>query len=49
MILWNLSSIVLIALTLREAAKNDWRMPRFNSIATVAGLWFITSTILTVL
>lgn len=49
MILWNLISIVLIILTLVEAYKNNWYRPKFNSIATVAGLWFITSTILTVL
>lgn len=49
MILWNIISIVLIVLTLREAAKNEWRMPKFSSIATIAALWFISSTILLVL
>lgn len=43
MILWNIISIVLIILTQREAYKNNWRWPKFNSIATIAALWFIGS------
>ena len=43
MILWNIISIVLIILTQREAYKNNWRWPKFNSIATIAVLWFLGS------
>lgn len=46
MILWNIISIVLVVLTLREAAKNGWRFPRFNSFATITFMWFIASTLM---
>lgn len=43
MILWNLISIVLIIATLVEAYRNNWYLPKFNSIATIAAMWFIGS------
>jgi hypothetical protein len=39
----NLISIVLIILTLVEAYKKSWYRPKFNSIATIAVLWFLGS------
>lgn len=43
MILWNIISIVLIIATLVEAYRNNWYRPKFNSIATIAAMWFIGS------
>lgn len=49
MILWNLISLILVIATLVEARKNDWRFPKFNSIATITFMWFIASLALHIL
>jgi hypothetical protein len=43
MILWTLITIFLVVMTLLEAEANDWGLPEYHSIATLAALWFIGS------
>ncbi len=46
MIAWNLITLFMVIGTLVEAYTNSWRFPKFNSFATIAGMWFIGSIIL---
>lgn len=46
MLLWNLLAIVLIVLVLVEASRNNWRLPKLSSWATIAALWFFGSAAL---
>ncbi len=47
MILWNLITFILIVLTLREAKRNGWGKPSWDSVWAIALLgWLLLSVAL---